>query len=201
MGIRTTRMKSLAEELAAKMVLSDRPTPKQGIKPNAWTPEHDAIMRERYAHEGGQALTTVLGRTRRAIQCHADKLGLKFISTWTPEHDAVLREHYLSGGSARVAELLGRTANSVQCRAAKIGVKGDPLRSVKSITQRKRSTEWRQAKAAKWQPPQPKAHVEPIITSDTKVTLCPHGVDMRYRVTSAPRVIDSAECRPWAALV
>ena len=147
-------MKSLAEELAAKMVLSDRPTPKQGIKPNAWT----------------------------------------------PEHDAVLREHYLSGGSARVAELLGRTANSVQCRAAKIGVKGDPLRSVKIITQRKRSTEWRE-KQSGWKPPQDKPYVEPIITSETKVTLCPHGVDMRYRVTSAPRVVDSRECRPWAALV
>ena len=193
-------MKSLAAELAAKMVLSDRPTPKQGIKPNAWTPEHDAIMRERYAHEGGQALTTVLGRTRRAIQCHADKLGLKFLSTWTPEHDAVLREHYLSGGSARVAELLGRTANSVQCRAAKIGVKGDTLRSVKIITQRKRSTEWRE-KQSGWKPPQDKPYVDPVITSETKVTLCPHGVDMRYLVTSAPRVVDSRECRPWAALV
>ena len=39
---------------------------------------------------------------------------------------------------------------------------------------------------------------EARITSDTKVTVAPPFEDKRFRVDSAPRVVDSAECREWA---
>lgn len=39
---------------------------------------------------------------------------------------------------------------------------------------------------------------EERITSETKVTVAPPFEDKRFRVDSAPRVVDSAECREWA---
>lgn len=39
---------------------------------------------------------------------------------------------------------------------------------------------------------------EPIITSETRVTVAPPFVDRRWTVDNVPRVVDSEQCSDWA---
>lgn len=207
-----TDPKALARELAAKMVLSDRPTPKQGTKPSAWSPDEDELMRRHYIANGAVGMVPMLpGRTRKAVSQRALKLGLSVPQDWTAEQDAILVAHYRSDGAAYVGERVGKSVFGVRHRAAVLGIKGDigrhlRGRPVEHLMRRKRTP--RQEKAAEkpvWRDtPQrvktfaPKPVYEPIITSETRITQCPHGVDKRYTAEHAPRVVDSAECRSWA---
>jgi hypothetical protein len=39
---------------------------------------------------------------------------------------------------------------------------------------------------------------DPIITSETRVTVAPPFVDRRWTVDNVPRVVDSEQCSDWA---
>jgi len=62
----------------------------------------------------------------------------------------------------------------------------------------------RKAGSSSRQIPSPRQqHVEPVVTSATRMTVCPSGVDQRYTVRELPQgyrsALDPRECRPWAS--
>lgn len=179
---------------------------RRGIKPNAWTDAENALMRQHYQTGGTEALLPMLPRrSRKAINERALVLGLTRSTAWTPEQDRLLLMRYAAVGAAAVGELVGRTELAVRYRAAVLGVKGD-----------KRRAKPRKAKKPAWSTtPVPRIAQrkaaptvqikpawlagEPIITSETRVTIAAPFVDRRF-ATSGPvaRVVDSAQCRDWA---
>jgi hypothetical protein len=168
----------------------------------AWTDADLAAVREHYPLGGSQAvLKHVSGRSIRAIQNQASLLRLVAPDKdlWTPAQDAVLREHYARSGARAVAAMIGRTVQGVRRRATVLKVSG---------SNRRPRPEQRKEKAPKPNPiralRKPAAKPtrgmvgEPIITSATRVTICPHGEDTRFLPDGpVPRVVDSAECRGW----
>lgn len=178
---------------------------KTNKRKDGWTEAEDALMREHYRAVATARMREMLpARSRKAINLRACTLGLTQPDDWTQEQDAAVREHYTAMGAAAVGQMIGRSVLAVRSRAVKLGVKADKHRP---MPQRAKKT--RPEKATKVviraRKPWPGVAIkaapmrgEPIITSDTRVTLCPHGRDMRYVVESAPRAIDSRECREWA---
>lgn len=172
-----------------------------------WTEAEDALMREHYRSCSTAMMREMLpARSRKGINLRACVLGLTdTLRDWTPEQDAVLREHYRALGAAAVGQMIGRSVLAVRGRASVLGVKADKHRP---MPQRAKKTRLEKATKVVIRARKPRPAVaikpaapmvgEPIITSDTRVTLCPHGRDMRYAVDSAPRAIDSRECREWA---
>ena len=124
---------------------------------------------------------------------------------WTEERTAILRERYAELGAPALAKLLGSTPRAVQSKCSELGIKGD--RKASQARRRKQQPVERhpakQNVSGLMRKPKPAPGLvgEARITSATKVTICPSGADTRYRVESAPRVVDSAECRDWARAV
>ena len=193
---------------------------RQGVKTNAWTAEEIAVLREHYPTGGSEAVAKLLpNRSRKAIKMHALVIGVgaKKAGPWTAEHDEVIRQHYAARGSAFVAEMVGRTVLAVRYRARQLGVKGDLTRAGRERVAKVKAMRPPQIKVATPKPrkqtalrvvAEPGTRIKaapmqgaPIITSETRVTICPAGEDKRFRAESAPRVIDSADCREWARAV
>lgn len=106
----------------------------------AWTMEEDAILRERYASEGGAVQAFLPTRSLSSIYAHAGKLNLSVSSkamktvsdkkkehrnnAWTAEEDSILCKCYPSGGLAAVTCLLKRHSKSaIYSRASMYGIR------------------------------------------------------------------------------
>jgi hypothetical protein len=184
-----------------------------------WTEAEDALMREHYPAGMLAAQAVLPHRSRSGIHCRADKLGVsvdleralgrRSRDSRLQQLAEQLRTVPSGATSAECAEALGLThsrTTDLCTLARKVGLIAshpDP-QGVRDRTLRHYAAEH-----APKEPPQkplprakertaaPKLQGEARITSATRVTICPHGEDTRYRVTSAPRVVDSSECREW----
>lgn len=173
---------------------------------DGWTEAEDALMREHYRSCSTARMREMLpARSRKAINLRACTLGLTQPDDWTQEQDAAVREHYTAMGAAAVGQMIGRSVLAVRSRAVKLGVKADkhrpmPQRAKKTRPEKATKVVIRARKPWPGVAIKPAAPMrgEPIITSETRVTLCPHGRDRRYTAEHAPRVVDSADCRDWA---
>jgi len=195
----------MIEKLVQKMEIVTGLRRSQGPRKNDWQPHEVAIVRDNYAKLGLSGVHAMLpGRTKKAINNKALEIKVTQPQYWTPEHDDLIRQHYTAEGSEYVSKLTGKSVCSVRYRAAKLGVKADPSRGPKLAykDKKKRKAE----KPVYILPERPKKAKPPkivftgpdIITKQTKFTKSPPFSDDRYRVTSAPRVIDSNQCRDWA---
>lgn len=197
---------SIAAEVA-KMCLGEAKPRATNKRADIWTEAEESILREHYESGGTLAVQALLPhRSRKGILLHAFKLGLvsRKAFVWHDANVAILREHYPRRGAAYVAELTGATLAGVKHKASKLGVAHNRRQPVAPGRRKpERKADRYQVVPDGSQPGMriaPRPFVgEPIITSATKVTICPSGQDMRFRVTSAPRVVDSAECRDWVA--
>ena len=164
---------------------------------NDWTEDEAALMRKHYPTRGATGLLLMVKRTRKAINLHAGKLRLTFDPSWSDEHKALLREHYAAKGSAHVAGLVGRSEFAVRAKAIDMGVKGDRYRKKGPRKNRPAS-----GLVLRKSGPAPKAKPgltgEPIITSETRVTIAPPFIDRRWLADVVSQVVDAAECREWA---
>ena len=125
------------------------------------------------------------------------------MNDWTPEEDEILRQHLPRIGSAGVAAMLvNRKPGGVRARASRLEV-----RSHRKETKPKsgkpdnfgRCNAVKLRKSAKKAKPGPGLSGDAVITSETRVTICPPFVDRRFEHHGKlPRVVDSAECRDWA---
>lgn len=185
---------------------------KQGIKPNAWTEAENDLMREHYPTGGAEAVMLYVTRSKKAIRMHAEVLGITTShgpAPWTPEQEAVVREKYFDLGAQAVGKLIGRTAWGVRKYAEKLGVRGnkarDGMKHQRQLAMAKKQAARRHENLKPLRVVEPAMRIkesplkgEAINHPAMKFTVCPSGEDMRYRVTSAPSVVDSRECRDWA---
>jgi hypothetical protein len=204
-----TDLRLEARYAASKMVLGPRRRRPQGKKPNAWTEADDALLRELYPLHGPGAAPHFPGRTRKALCERAGRLKLRVSTNWTPEQDAIIREHYVERGGAYVAALLGKVERAVWSHARLLGLQANRKRPLK-VMEPKPPKPPKAPKVAKPAAPAPtlvkrreKARPaplagEPIITSETRVTICPPFVDRRWTAGPVPRVVAADECRDWA---
>jgi hypothetical protein len=204
------------KELTAKMQLSTTTYTTQGKKPNAWTPAEDAILHQHFAKGGAGACREHLpNRSDKAIRLRASNIGAKYREQalpWTKAEDDLMVAHYSQRGSEYVAQATNRTQLSVRHRARRLGLKADlSLRGIERVAR---------GKAKKPPMPQkvlhgPKLTVvkrkekqkkdqwsgEAEINSKTIVTIAAPFIDRRWVPDVVPRVVDSRECRDWAAQV
>ena len=68
------------------------------IKPQAWTPELDQILIDRYAKEGANEIARELGRTPESIKSRACVLGLKVRNPRRGRTPAPKAENYIALG-------------------------------------------------------------------------------------------------------
>jgi hypothetical protein len=200
------------EELTAKMQHGTRKLPPQGKKPNAWTPDEDAILREHYPLGGYAAVTSRLERTEKAVCMRAKLLGIRSgknpTKEWTMAEDHLLRKHYEAHGGAYVAQLTGRTVISVRYRASKLGVNADKSLAgkIRRRVQLDKARERRHGPKmtvvkAKEKPKVKQWEGEAVITKDTKITIAAPFVDKRWLPDVVKRVVNANECRAWATQV
>lgn len=97
---------------------------KAKIYEGRWTPAEDAIIVRLCGKVTYEEMCKELpGRTPRAINCRANKLGFGR-SSWSEEEDQILRENYHEG-AAYVAKLLpNRSLTAIYSRALKYGLHG-----------------------------------------------------------------------------
>ena len=182
----------------------------QGVKPNSWTEAEDAVMHSRYPELGPTRIGPLLpGRTLKAIKLRAGQLNVrcKRYREWSPESDEAIRARYPSEGGNALAAEHGVEPITIRKRAVQLGVKvivkplppprqkgaKAPARHPKKLA----LTVMR--KSAKKPAQTPQLVGEPIITSATIVTIAAPFVDSRFAPDGpVSRVVDSAQCRPWA---
>ena len=182
-------------------------------KPNEWSEQEDALMRQHYPVGGLRAVAPFLpGRSSKAVHMRARFLEVRSHlgpGQWTDSEDAVLREHYTAQGAAYVGERIGRTVLSVRHRAGVLGVKADKARAgrcrVAAVKARKQAAGElivaAPSKKAKPKPAPVQWANQQADTSKAKKTIAPPFVDRRFTATGpVQRVVDSRECRAWAAM-
>jgi hypothetical protein len=202
----------MIEKLVQKMEFVTGLRRAQGPRKNDWQPHEVAIVREHYAKLGLSGVHAMLpGRTKKAINNKALEIKVTQPQFWTQEHDELIRQNYTAHGAEYVSKLTGRSVCSVRYRAARLKVPGDKQRAPRIMHEAKKKNRIEKVKQEKPQfilaerPKRTKAPKivftgEEIINEKTKFTKAPPFSDDRYRVTSAPRVIDSSQCRDWARL-
>lgn len=91
---------------------------------HAWTVPERTLIATHYATAARPDLLALLpGRTWRAIQLQASKLGVDRNGTWQPGEDAHLRTHYAATARPDLLALLpGRSWGALQERATKLGL-------------------------------------------------------------------------------
>ena len=182
------------------------------LKPDAWSAEEDEVIRLYYKSLGSKGVGEKLRRSTRAIWSRATDLGVSCdlsAKKWTPEEDSILRKHYPKHGCAYVSEVLGRPFNGTKRRAALLGVRFEKSKeqiekhcmamvAAREAARAGRSEQKAERKLIVTTCDPKEWDGQGIITKQTKLTVAPPFSDDRYRVTSAPRVIDSNQCRDWA---
>lgn len=89
-----------------------------------WTPDEDAVLRERYTTMRGSALAALLGRPTGSVQARAKKLGIqRHWATWSAAEEAVVRAEFPNTRTADLAGRLGRTTTAVQNFAYMLGLR------------------------------------------------------------------------------
>ena len=173
-------------------------------QPNGWTDDEIAALQEHYGKvPSAKMMELIPTRSWKAIKAYGCKLGKTTPrpSTWTPEQTAILIEHYPLLGAEAVAKMIGRPASSVWHRAADLKVKVRNKKPVEVKAKKPKPMKAIKFKASGFsvriEPS--KLRGEPIITASTKVTIAPPFVDKRWIADSVQRVVDSSQCREWAA--
>lgn len=182
----------------------------QGAKPNEWTDAEDAVMHSRYPELGPTRIGPLLpGRTLKAIKLRAGQLNVRCrrYREWSPESDDAIRARYPTEGGNALAAEHGVEPITIRKRAERLGVKvlSKPLppprqKGAKVLARHPKILALTVMRKSATKPAQtPRFVGEPIITSATIVTIAAPFVDRRF-VPDGPvsRVVDSAECRPWA---
>lgn len=92
-----------------------------------WTPEEDALLKERFSKTRTAVLAREMGRSHASVQRHAWQLGLsgEGFALWTDADEALLRDLYASTPTQELAEMLGKTPPAVTTRACRMGLKKD----------------------------------------------------------------------------
>ena len=172
-------------------------------KPEIWSDEDNAVLRRVYLKGGPGAVIPLLSkpRTIKAVCERALRMGLTRPTEWGESEKAIVLKHYTLKGSSYCAALLpGRTPLSVRSMARVLGVqfirKG--VKYSKPKAKQKPEKVVKLLKSAPAQKPRNGLVGEPIITSDTKVTIAPPFVDRRWLADRVERVVDSLGCREWA---
>lgn len=92
-----------------------------------WTEEHEQFMRDNYGVMSSKEISTILGRTVRAVGRKADSMKLTEPSgpaiKWLPEHVEFLVANYADRGAGFVAERVGHNIESVRRTASRLGIK------------------------------------------------------------------------------
>jgi len=115
---------------------------------------------------------------------------------WTDAEVRYLREHMRDMSWSEIARALGRPHTSVRTKAMTLGLRKLPQRPGPAAAR---------AKEAVFEPPRLPApggparlEGEPVITERTRIVRAPAPVDPRYQPERRERVVDAAQCRPWA---
>lgn len=89
-----------------------------------WTSSELSSLRSDYARLDLTSLARQLGRSRNAVKCRAQKLGLSrgVRRFWQPQEDKMLRELWPITTAGEIARRLGRGVASVYCRLDKLGL-------------------------------------------------------------------------------
>lgn len=92
----------------------------------SWTPEQEAVMRQRYPVEGASiALQQALGRTQKALHNHARLLGISKPRSprWKKEDDLLLRQRYHAATEQELLALFPqRNMSGIWHRAQRLGL-------------------------------------------------------------------------------
>ena len=172
-------------------------------KPELWSDEDNAVLRKVYLKGGPSAVIPLLSkpRTIKGVCERALRMGLTRPPDWDDREKAIVLEHYTLKGSSYCASLLpGRTLSSVRSMAMALGVRviRKGLKHSKPKAKPEPEKVVKLLKSAPAQKPRNGLVGEPIITSDTKVTIAPPFVDRRWTADRVERVVDSLGCREWA---
>lgn len=94
------------------------------MKPRAYTPAQDAVIREYYGRVPVDTLAHVLERTECSVKSRATKLGLSLTRRreWQPAELDILRELYPTTDTQQLADMLNRTVDSITSQANIQGV-------------------------------------------------------------------------------
>ncbi|HRH68888.1 MAG TPA: HNH endonuclease signature motif containing protein [Flavobacteriales bacterium] len=94
---------------------------------DAWTPQEDAILREKYPVLKTEALMELLpSRTRHSIVCRACKLKITVSNpkhAWTPEEDEYLRVHFATHANSTLAKKMKLDPEQVANHGHFLGLK------------------------------------------------------------------------------
>lgn len=89
-----------------------------------WTPDEDAMLRERYTTMRGAALAALLGRPTGSVKARAKKLRVQRPrAIWSADDEAVMRTEFPNTRTADLAAKLGRETVAVQNFAYKLGLR------------------------------------------------------------------------------
>ena len=177
-------------------------------QPNGWTDEQILLVKEHYGKASRQQMCEMIpARTWKAIKAMGCKFGLSTprASSLTDAEKSLILEQYPTLGAAAIAKSIGRTEASVYHHAAALGIRIIRKPAVKDVQKK--------AEPKRKSGPKPKPRMgqttitireaplrgEPIITADTKITIAPPFVDRRFVPDVVRSVVDSSQCREWAA--
>lgn len=117
---------------------------------------------------------------------------------WTEQELRYLREHMADMSWSEIGRALGRAHHSVRTKAMELGLRKLPPRPGPHPASVK-------AKQTMFEPPKLPApggparlQGEPVITAKTRIVRVGTPADPRYQPERRVRVVDPAECRPWA---
>jgi len=88
-----------------------------------WSTEDENFLKENYNKINKKEMIQKLGRTRYAVTCKAQRLGLKKDIWWTPEEITFLKENYSKMDTKKVAEKVSRKESAVLVQAQRLGLK------------------------------------------------------------------------------
>ena len=89
---------------------------------NLWTPEQDAVLRERYVRDGMNAVAAAVGRAPESVINRAHKLGIVRKPQWTARDDEALRLNWGDHDLGTLSRMLGRTQYAIYWRAGALGL-------------------------------------------------------------------------------
>jgi hypothetical protein len=83
----------------------------------SWSPEEDALIRERYVSDGAKSVAGAINREPKAVWDRARRLGVKSCRHWTEAEDCTLRLNWGEKSIKEIALQLGRSIYGVYDRA------------------------------------------------------------------------------------
>jgi len=166
-------------------------------KAGFWTPDRLAVLREHYPAKGAVWVADQLGCGPKTVEDKCSRLKVRRVrNAHAIERDEAIRKHYADLGTEAIAQMFGIPASSVRRRAAQLKVKADRSRPKPRRANQTPTTVVLRKSAKK---PAALTKQEVDRTPAKSTGKCKPFVDRRWLPDGpVPRVVDSAECRPWA---